>query len=114
MALIKSKKTGYGVVADYWRIETITIDKRMKEANFIIYLYLNKEATQSFDYRVVTIADKNNKEELFAKYFDANIDYNNIYNSCYNCARELDEYFKDAEDDEEEKLYKESLKRKKR
>ena len=69
MALIKEINTNYGVKADYWRIESITIDKRMKEANFIMHLYLNKEATQSFDYRAVVIADKENKDELLINIF---------------------------------------------
>lgn len=102
MALIKEINTNYGVKADYWRIESITIDKRMKEANFIMHLYLNKEATQSFDYRAVVIADKENKDELFDKYFSENITYTDIYNSCYECAKEIDEFFADAKDDEEE------------
>lgn len=100
MALIKEVNTNYGIKANYWRIETITIDKRMKEANFIIHLYLNKEATESFDYRAIVITDKENKDELFEKYFSENIIYDNIYKSCYECAKELDEFFFDAISDE--------------
>ena len=102
MALIKEVKTNYGINADYWRIETITIDKKRKEANFIIFLYLNKEATESFDYRAVVITDKENREELFEKYFSDNTEFHDIYNSCYECAREIDDFFADAKDDEEE------------
>ena len=104
MALIKEVDTNYGVKAGYWRIETITIDKRMKEANFIICLYLNKEATESFDYRAVILADKENKEELFEKYFSDKIIFTDIYNSCYECAKEIDEFFADAKPDSEEIL----------
>lgn len=102
MALIKPTTTGYGIVADYWRIETITIDKKMREASFILFLYLNKEATNNFDYRVITITDKANKDELFKKYFSERVEFTDIYNSCYTCAKELDDFFADAKDDEEE------------
>lgn len=99
MALIKEVNTNYGISADYWRIETITIDKRMKEASFIIHLYVNENAKSSLDYRVITIADKENKDELFNKYFSENIKFSNIYESCYECTKELDQFFFDAIDD---------------
>lgn len=102
MALIKEVDTNYGIKAEYWRIETITIDKRMKEASFIIHLYANRDAKNSLDYRVTTIVDKDNKEELFEKYFSDKADFNNIYEACYECAKFLDKFFLDALDDKSE------------
>ena len=98
MSLIKSVDTNYGISADYWRIESITIDKKRKEASFITYLYANQKATNSLEYRVIAIADKPNKEEPFDKYFFDGNDYTDIYNACYLCAKEVDEFFSDATD----------------
>lgn len=104
MALIKSVDTLYGITADYWRVDTITIDKRNMEANFVLGLYMNKQAVNSLDYKVYTIADKENRDELFDKYFSDSREYTDIYNACYQCAKEQDEFFSDAVDDAEELL----------
>ena len=98
MALIKSIDTNYGISANYWRIESITIDKKRREASFITYLYAKQEAKNSLEYRIVSIADKPNKEELFNKYFFDGKQSTDIYNACYLCAKEVDEFFSDATD----------------
>ena len=112
MALIKEVNTEYGVKANYWRVDNIAIDKAKKEANFVLCLYLNKEAKNFFEYKVIITFDRDNKEEIFNKYFGEESGYRDIYHACYECSKEIEPFFADAEDDEEEKLYKESLKKK--
>lgn len=99
MALIKNTRTKYGVEADYWRIETVTIDKRLSEGSIVIYLYLSPEAEEPLDYRVITIADRSDKEDLFDRYFSSRTEHSNILESCYNLVKEVDTFFIDAVDD---------------
>ena len=105
MALNKEKMTDYGIKASYWRLDNLSIDKANKEGGFTLKLYTSKEATAPLDYYVVALtADKYGEDgagstERFDKYFGTEVSsYENIYAACYACAKETEEFFKDAVD----------------
>ncbi len=114
MALKKEFTTKQGFTADYWKVDMITIDKNRYEASFSLNLYASKEKAQELDTfiesRCITLYQNIDNEllddlsstdtirkERFNKYFDSESEYQNTYNACYECAKELDEYFTDAE-----------------
>lgn len=102
MALIKEQQTKFGMPAAYWRVSVLTVDTRLKEANFALDLYLNKEAEVSFD--TICVCDLMGQEDkaMYNKYFGLNNgDYKDWQTACYMYAKENVEFFKDAKDDED-------------
>lgn len=104
MALIKNKTTDFGIEANYWKVSMITIDRNLQEATFSICLYLNKNAKAFIEcYSVISLLNKEDKT-LFEEYFGTHNTYRDVYNACYEYVKKYEDYFKDAIDDEEEKL----------
>ena len=108
MALIKTKETTLGIEANYWKITMISIDRASKNGSFSLSLYTKKGAKDFIESTATIIFED---EEKFKECFE-NSSYKDIYTSIYEYTKKNVEYFTDAEDDEEEKLYKESLKKK--
>lgn len=104
MALKKIKETNLGVSISYWRVEIITIDKHRQEGSIVLNGYLDENAKEFIESKVVSLNGLMNKDgtqnkEQFEKYFkDETQEYSNIYQACYECAKEADEFFADAED----------------
>lgn len=103
MALIKVKETKFGISASYWRVETCVINNRLKEASFVLGLYIDKSGQESFeDYFVTDLMGQEDKT-LYEKYFnDIGKTYKDWQTACYMYAKEHVEFFKDAVDDPEE------------
>lgn len=106
MALYKEKTTKYGFIANYWRVDILTINKHTKEASCILSLYKDYEFSMDTDSAIDSVvvtsyANPNAQhapEDLFDKYFGKDSEYENQYQACYEMAKELDEYFMDADD----------------
>lgn len=105
MALNKPKETKYGVKVSYWRVDMLTINKQRKEGSIILNGYVDSQAQEFIESKIVSLnglVDRETNERdtaLFDKYFkDDSQAYDNIYQACYMCAKEADEFFKDAED----------------
>lgn len=98
MALQKEFKTRYGLVANYWRVEMITIDKRRKEGSISLNLYLDGQTTdvEFLESKAVSLNELEDKA-IFDTYFISG-EYEDIYNACYECVKFLDPFFKDATD----------------
>lgn len=98
MALLKNKTTDFGVEANYWKVSMVSIDRNLKEASFSLNLYKQRGDDLFFETYTVTdlmgIEDKTNYE----KYFEST-EYTDIYNACYNYAKNEIEFFKDAVSD---------------
>lgn len=100
MALIKEKLTRFGIPASYWKVDMITIDRRMQEASFCINLYFNKDAKDYIDTHIVTVMMGNPDKTLFNQYFGEDVNgYPDIYTTCYEFAKNHEDFFKDAIDD---------------
>lgn len=99
MALIKNKMTDFGIEASYWKLTMLSMDRFTKEGSFSLSLFLTKGAEKFIEtYTVVIYNDK----VAYAECFE-NATHKDIQTSCYMYAKKNVEYFKDAEDDEEEK-----------
>ena len=122
MALIK-ENNDYGFVANYWRIDNIAICRGNKECFVVINLYANKEAKKNIDTRqyiisnhekVTTTYNEETGEEIISKelindfdeyveyFLQDEVEYRDVYNSCYEYLKNKIDFFSDAEDDEEE------------
>lgn len=102
MALIKEKSTEFGLLASYWKIDMITIDRRMKEVSFCINLYMNKDAKNFIETYVVSQLMGKQDKTLFNQYFGEDINnFTDIYNACYEYTKDNEEFFKDAISDNE-------------
>lgn len=98
MALLKEKQTEYGVTANYWKVEMVSIDRHMKEANFSLNLYVNKDAKQFIEtYTVSDLMGQQDKSK-YESYFESDT-YKDIYAACYAYAKDNIDYFKDAVSD---------------
>lgn len=103
MAIKKEKQTVYGITANYWRVDTLSIDKVRKEGGFTLNLYTSEDAESPVDAYIVSFTGDKYAEpestERFDKYFGiGSSNYTNIYQACYQCAKETEEFFKDAVD----------------
>lgn len=99
MALIKNKMTDFGIEANYWKLTMMSMDRFTMEGSFSLSLFLNKEAEKFIEtYTVVIYGD----EALYNECFE-NATHKDVQTSCYEYAKKNVEYFKDAEDDPEEK-----------
>lgn len=113
MALRKEIETKYGFTANYWRVNSVIIDKQAKEGSCIISVYKDEEtamvATESIQSRYVNLflnipsstTEEERKEiasERYDNYFGTNSEYTDIYQACYNMIKELDNYFIDTVD----------------
>ena len=94
MALIKEKMTQFGMVADYWKIGMISIDRDREEASYSINLYLNRDANSFIESKSVSLLGLEDKTE-YRKYFGGS-NYTSIVNACYEHAKAKVEYFKNA------------------
>ena len=122
MALIK-ENNDYGVKASYWRIDNVAIDRNNKQCFVVINLYANKEAKKNIDTRqyiisnhekVTTTYNEETGEEIISKelindfdeyveyFLQDDVEYRDVYNSCYEYLKNKIDFFSDAEDDEEE------------
>lgn len=105
MALIKKKKTNYGIEASYWRLDVATISPKSKEANFTVGLYFDKDADMAVDsYLMCDLMGSTKDEELYNKYFgeDKGRTYKDWQTACYEYLKDNIDFFKDAVDDPEE------------
>ena len=98
MALIK-KNDDFGFSADYWRVINISIDLISRTGMVFLGLYYDKDTKRHIDTRVISVYG-----EDFDKYFskDNILNFSDLYEAGYICTKENLEYFKDAEDDEDE------------
>lgn len=96
MALIK-ENNDFGIPLSYWKITGINVDRRNNIALIYIDLFAKKGADRGISMRSFYITDEN-----FDKYFSANLGFDDIYQAGYESIKMCDEYFKDAEDDEDE------------
>ena len=122
MALIK-ENNDYGLTVSYWRIDNIAICRGNKECFVVVNLYANKEAKKNIDTRqyiisnhekVTTTYDRETGEEIVSKelindfdeyveyFLQGEVEYRDVYNSCYEYLKNKIDFFSDAEDDEEE------------
>ena len=115
MALIKEKETKFKVKADYWKVGMMTIDTNMKEVNFSLNLYFDKESANTKDafletYSVTELMGIEDKT-MYNKYFgeDKGKTYKDWQTACYMYVKENVEFFKDAVDDEEEIALKNNI-----
>ena len=107
MALGKNTITKQGFEASYWKLATVTIDIIRKEASCILNLYASKDIASNVDTFIESKVVTTNGEMLedgtsvdnglFDKYFGINNQYTDIYNACYELAKEVDSYFEAAE-----------------
>lgn len=94
MALSKDKLTIVGVLASYWRLGNIEINRSSRFARLKFGLFYDSSVNIPLETRSVLI-----DTVLYDKYFkDEKAKYDNIYQACYMCAKETDEFFADAED----------------
>jgi len=105
MALIKNKMTDLGVEANYWKVTMISIDRFMKTGSFSLSLFMTRGAKQFIETYTVPMLES---EEAYIECFESG-EYKDVFTGCYEYAKKYIEFFKDAVDDEEELLYKESL-----
>ncbi len=115
MALTKEFETEQGFTASYWKVEYISVDRNRREASFTLNLYLNKEkgnVVDSFiksetitlfenimeDSGEVKLDYNDDVKARFNKYFGEHTKYIDIYEACYECAKEISPFFADAED----------------
>lgn len=96
MALIKEKKTDFGIIASYWRLDIVTINREMQEASFALNLYLNKDSKRFIETYIITSLMGKEDKTLYNEYFESCDKYTDIYNACYEYAKVHEEYFKDA------------------
>ncbi|WP_346961235.1 hypothetical protein [Clostridium sp.] len=97
MALIKEKMTQFGIPASYWKVSMVSIDRNMKEAAFSLNLYITKDAKNFIEsFTISSLMGKEDKT-LYEEYFE-NKDgkFTDIYNICYEYAKNHEEFFKDA------------------
>ena len=106
MALQKNVVTNTGITADYWKLGMITIDRNLKEFNFSLNLYISKELASKensfIDTKTFTSVkydghEKTNDTTTYDKYIGNNEDVN-IIKQCYECAKDMDDFFQDAVD----------------
>ena len=95
MALIKEKMTQFGMVANYWRVGMISIDRHRQEASYSLELYLSKDADEFIESHSVSLLGMEDKTE-YELYFN-NLN-KNIIKTCYEHAKAKVDYFKTAID----------------
>lgn len=95
--------TKYGVEADYWRLEMITLNysKQVCEVGFSLHLYFSKDAAEFVD--CIPIADLRGGQNPDAlKIFIEDADTRTIRKVCYEYVKANVPFFADAEDDADE------------
>lgn len=108
MALIKEMEIkDLGITANYWKVAMVSIDTLRQEASFGLVLLTKKGATKYiYDIGVSDLMIAEDKT-LFEKYFGEGTSiYRDVYNACYEYAKEHVDLFKDAVDDPEEMMLK--------
>lgn len=102
MALIKSKMTGFGIEAEYWKVTMISVDRDRKELSLSLNLYLAKGANQFLESIGITLNELEPEERIarYNQYFE-NDYYPNLYTACYQYAKDFVPFFVDAVSDVE-------------
>ncbi len=113
MALKKDITTKHGFIANYWRINSVITDKNDKEGSCIISVYKDRDtamiASESIESKYVNlfigvptdVSDFERKmivEDRYEKYFGKQTEYKDIYEACYEMCKDVEPFFKDAED----------------
>lgn len=103
MALIMEQTTDYGIVAEYWKLGSFTIDTTRKETTFVLYLYTKKGVGKYLESYCVSDFMEYEDKTLFDQYFNGKgTVYKDWQTACYMYTKENVPFFKDAVDDPEE------------
>lgn len=100
MVIIKEKKTRFGV-GKYWKVGTVSVDRRNEVAYFSLALYYENGEDMSLDgfleeTMITNMMEDFNKQQV-RDYFINNIyEYPTMYDACYHYAMEHTPYFMDA------------------